>query len=414
MGSGTQGPPRANVIVGNGMDAQPVSGYLQQCTVVSDQSAIGSVNPFGRNQSGICLQSPFECRNMGGKLMGTCYGKAGQAMMYGACCLFETTCGQTAFLNGTYFRNPGSPNPSSEAGACSLAVKSAYPNICQLRLDFVTFNLKQPNQGNCDQDRFIVSGQSSDDIIPPLCGYNPGQHMYIDLDDQAMQNPAATLVNLNVITTGSRNRWFDIKISYIPCNSPFKAPRNCLQYHYALNGRIKSFNFDTFEQGFTYLNNLDYTICFARPSGFCSASYSVPLEDEDRTDRSETYPLITDIGSGSGNNGNDNRNRINDRGTGRDISTARKLFFDIHTGSKDGTSGQGGLRCPSDHLMLKHVRFCGTKLNSDLYSNSMTNEQTTVVDTSSGPLFARFYSDETGVGKGFLINYQMNPCIRSG
>lgn len=51
-----------------------------------------------------------------------------------------------------------------------------------------------------------------------------------------------------------------------------------MQYHNSLIGQIKSFNFEEFTvgAGTGYLSGLDYTICFKRPSGYCSMIYSVP------------------------------------------------------------------------------------------------------------------------------------------
>lgn len=101
---------------------------------------------------------------------------------------------------------------------------SRQPNICQLRLDFLKFDLDRPRSGVCENDRFVVSGQASNSIVPAICGYNAGQHMYIDLD-QGGYGP----VTLNVITIGSRPRLFDIRVTYIHCNSPhrgeFQPPR---------------------------------------------------------------------------------------------------------------------------------------------------------------------------------------------
>lgn len=128
----------------------------------------------------------------------------------------QVTCGDTIRYNGTYFRNPGAPAPFSDSRACSVTV-ARQPNVCQVRLDFLKFDLDRPRNGVCENDRFVVSGQASNSIIPPICGYNTGQHMYIDLD-QGGFNP----LTLNVITIGSRPRLFDIRVTYIHCNSPFK------------------------------------------------------------------------------------------------------------------------------------------------------------------------------------------------
>lgn len=129
----------------------------------------------------------------------------------------QASCGETIRFNGTYFRNPGAPAPFSESRACSVTV-ARPPNVCQIRLDFLKFDLDRPRTGLCDNDRFVVSGQASNSIIPPICGYNSGQHMYIDLD-QGSFSP----VTLNVITiAGGKPRSFDIRVTYIGCNSPHK------------------------------------------------------------------------------------------------------------------------------------------------------------------------------------------------
>lgn len=127
------------------------------------------------------------------------------------------TCGETIRFNGTYFRNPGAPAPFSDSRACSVTVLRPQQNICQLRLDFLKFDLDRPRSGVCENDRFVVSGQASNSIIPAICGYNTGQHMYIDVDPNNL-GP----VTLNVITIGSRPRLFDIRVTYIHCASPYK------------------------------------------------------------------------------------------------------------------------------------------------------------------------------------------------
>lgn len=126
------------------------------------------------------------------------------------------SCGETIRYNGTYFRNPGAPAPFSDSRACSVTV-ARQPNICQIRLDFLKFDLDRPRSGVCENDRFVVSGQASNSIIPSICGYNAGQHMYIDLD-QSNYGP----VTLNIITIGSRPRLFDIRVTYIHCSSIHK------------------------------------------------------------------------------------------------------------------------------------------------------------------------------------------------
>lgn len=46
---------------------------------------------------------------------------------------------------------------------------SVYPLI-------IILQLAGPVDGNCIIDRFIVTGQNSNDIIPPICGLNTDKH----------------------------------------------------------------------------------------------------------------------------------------------------------------------------------------------------------------------------------------------
>lgn len=217
--------------------------------------------------------------------------------------------------------------------------------------------------------------------------------------------------------------------------TPLAAPTNCLQYFYQLVGQVKSFNYDYFSQGFTYFNNMDYTICFKKEvsdetvfpvelpstsqSGFCTATFSVP-RDEDSAFSNEVFF--------DGNIYADNSAVKPARPLIQDL----REYFDI-VGASDvaqGTAGAGPFKCPTDYLIINYVRLCGYRLNADLYSNNAhtnhapvagekelckcTANCITFAANSTGPLHLRFVSDHQNVGKGFLLNYQMNPCLING
>lgn len=95
-----------------------------------------------------------------------------------------------------------------------------------------------------------------------------------------------------VITNGPGYRRWNIQITQIECTNPSKAPSNCLQYYTGPSGAFSSFNYETSQfqdfsstnpssgqsQGIldaTYLNGMDYAICFRKENGFCTQSYSV-------------------------------------------------------------------------------------------------------------------------------------------
>lgn len=202
------------------------------------------------------------------------------------------------------------------SSSCTLTIhkmKSPY-RICQLRLDFIDFELNRPFRGDCNTDRFVVTGQNSNSMIPMLCGLNSNHHMYIDVDSS--QGP----FTIRITTSGNGLRKWNIKIIQIECGNPSRAPYNCLQYHTQQQGSIFSFNYEptqlishsqipltnqqtqpsNLHQSSTqnlpqnnddnsisnnqinhdrddtgYLNGLDYTICFRKENGFCSQTYYI-------------------------------------------------------------------------------------------------------------------------------------------
>lgn len=152
------------------------------------ESSLSGSSSSPTNRTGICVPSPFECKIRHGNVLGPCFGRRGHGMPrmpIGVCCNFEASCGQVISMNGSHFKSPKFPNPYSEPGSCAVSVKNTYNNICQIRLDFDVFNLKQPINGNCNSDRFVVSGQPNNVVIPSVCGYNPGQHS----ESQCQFNP---------------------------------------------------------------------------------------------------------------------------------------------------------------------------------------------------------------------------------
>lgn len=186
------------------------------------QFSISDCTTNDANRTGVCMTTTAECIGRGGRPSGSCFA-AQQQPIYnnpgvsigssanqwqnpgipvGICCLceflninsirvrvisdfklkyciialVEVTCGATITQNGTYFRSPDSPLPFTESQTCSVAIQPIRRDICQLRLDFVVFDMARPNAGNCDTDRLIISGQSPNNILPALCGYITGQH----------------------------------------------------------------------------------------------------------------------------------------------------------------------------------------------------------------------------------------------
>jgi len=249
----------------------------------------------GTGEEGICQpRSGFNtsaygtyCHRPGQQFVGDCSemgpgAQVNQAKM--GCCQSVVGCGQT-FPEDThmgYFRNPNWPKSDKGSLSCNIVVK-ILPKVCQLRIDFLDFELPAP-----DVDKCKCSSKNSMVIHAPqkplgilgktdtgLCGLNTGQHMYI---------PVAEEETIQIITTidGHRTiphhksslaadqntayKW-NIKITQIECSEEngvcfhdLKAPNGCTQYFTESFGKFTSFNFD----GISYIpQNLDYTICIA-------------------------------------------------------------------------------------------------------------------------------------------------------
>lgn len=89
-------------------------------------------------------------------------------------------------------------------------------------------------------------------------------------------------------------------------------------------------------------------------------------------------------------------------------------FHIVNGHSNQQFAGAGPLKCYSDYLILNNMRFCGSHLNeAALYRNNINTDET-VIDNSTGPVYARFVSSVESVSKGFILDYQLNPCLLNG
>lgn len=92
----------------------------------------------------------------------------------------------------------------------------------QIRLDFLSFSLSQPNgEGICAFDSFVVTGAAS--AIPVICGENSGQHMYLMV---AGTDPIQLTITMSALVSLTRN--FAIKVTQIACDCPTQG--NVLYY----------------------------------------------------------------------------------------------------------------------------------------------------------------------------------------
>merc|ERR1711971_120484 len=218
------------------------------------------------NVKGICMNSD-ECTTRGGTSAGNC------ASGFGTCCRVNlAVCGGTVDQNITYVQNPEFPNgeATTVATTCEYTINpvASSPAVCQVRLDFDAFVLRQPNSaGLCNTDTITFTSPTGSNVaLPRLCGTLTDQHMYIETGGQT---PAATFT----ITTSAvldNTRMWNIKVSQIPCHTTWKAPDDCLQYLTGRSGTFRGFNHPTGN----IIEGQLYQICIRQEVGTCSIAYT--------------------------------------------------------------------------------------------------------------------------------------------
>jgi len=235
-------------------------------------------------RNGTCYTSD-ECLERGGEPDGEC------ALGYGVCCIFSLACGGESSDNGTYLVKGSTTSFRTSQATCTYKICNINSKICRIRFDFTLFDIAGPVEGlaeddvsqdvldnhsggivgDCISDTFSIASPGNTGS-PSICGFNTGQHMFVDSSDQCV---TATF-NFDTTNTAS-TRQYDIKVSQYICGDDMGGPPGCLQYHTALTGTIASFNFPTnlnaIGASVTHLSNQNYHICFRRASGRCGICF---------------------------------------------------------------------------------------------------------------------------------------------
>ncbi|XP_065073926.1 uncharacterized protein LOC135697968 [Ochlerotatus camptorhynchus] len=331
---------------------------------------IANVYCMGSNGlSGTC-QIRGECAANGGIASGSCNSITFQAV----CCVYVNTCGGSGSNNITYFQNSGYPAAYNGGGSCIYTVVPPDTTICQLRIDFSSFTLSQPDgNGICVVDSLTVTGTSSP--VQIICGDNNGQHIYVSFS-------GTTNIILTIATTGatSFNRVWNLQLSLISCTSAYLAPRGCLQYYQAIAGEVLSLNYGAAANpaangigliGTRQLANSNYGICIRPAAGQCSVTYNLPTGD----------PFAFTM-----------------TGDATVITTAML-----------GTAGVGmqGTACTTDYLIIPNPigipndRFCGLGLPAGITSNTKPFVLNYITNSDDNPDVAN---------RGFRLEYSQNAC----
>ncbi|XP_014282588.1 uncharacterized protein [Halyomorpha halys] len=323
-------------------------------------------------RSGTCLNA-YECRLQNGDSQGPC------ALGFGVCCVFTASCDSMIDNNITYFVSPEFPSLTRSNRVCSLQVKKMAPDVTQIRLDFIHFNLGQPNRrtGVCETDIFTVSGGSSRDIR--LCGQNSGQHLYFDVEN--IKDPITITMNL---TQPEVNRIWEIKITQIEFNR--RAPAGCSQYLLGVRGVVQTMNYAINGR---HLANQDYTVCIRQEEKMCSIVYE-PC-DENSFKIGPPIGGGDDMGSGDGammSMGNGNNRQCNDR-----------IVMACDTEDFISASGSGGL-CDLLH--------CGSTFCSD--QQGQCRIESSVKPFNIRIQFGEGLEESPDDNLGMCLKYDQQPC----
>nr|XP_023015444.1 uncharacterized protein LOC111504950 [Leptinotarsa decemlineata] len=142
--------------------------------------------------------------------------------------------------------------------------------------------------GVCNTDALIVTGGASN--VPILCGENTGQHIYVDFNGN-------TSITISIRSSGLfASRAWNIKVSQIACNCPYRAPSGCLQFYNTTTGTVTSFNYGSVapQNGARQLVNMNYGICVATIRGFCGIQWAQTAGTMTFTVSDNTYTFIGD------------------------------------------------------------------------------------------------------------------------
>jgi len=386
----------------------------------------------GNNQDvGTCYTAE-ECENLSGTASGSC------ADGYGVCCVFTINCGGTSSQNLTTFMSN-----NVVAGSCAATICPLNSDIVQLRLDFTTFVIAPPQTGTAAAQFLVINGQVNNAAgmpytadgqcladafsvtapggvgSPVICGTNTNEHMYIDASDSCNML-TFQIGNAPVAVT---QQW-SIRVTQYEMSFPNKAPKGCLQYHFAGDGdndgnedatQIRSFNWNAGNG--RHLANQDYNICIRREATNSRICYSqagtTTLNDFIISDG-----LAGDaaLAAAMGLWGKDGLQCGNYGATGKGIGSKADFDYLNIPGASTAAPGTRFIGTGGPPItMINNGNFCGAQLaggaaNSQVATAAMMAANQATVCSRVVPFQVRFVTDagetitET-VQSGFQLGY---------
>jgi len=241
------------------------------------------------DEIGECL-SAYDCGVTNGQIRGLCHQGLADTRV---CCVYSSQCGYTSSKSVTYFQSPAWPALVTKHLGCNLEVV-LNPGVCQVRLDFLDFQLGGMDDGVCSPfNSMSIKSTVRHAYIPTntLCGNlsprNNEQvdrlktdipHLYIHIEElpvdrvvPKLPNRPSPTVSLSVRVNNFPSKW-NIRVSQIQCDgAPLQAPAGCAQYYNALKGTMASLNIYDKQ----YMTNMDIAACIKLDQEACAIAYHI-------------------------------------------------------------------------------------------------------------------------------------------
>ena len=135
-------------------------------------------------------------------------------------------CGGTVSQNSTHIQNAAYPDAHTDTTSCTYTFQKSSLDICYIRLQFVNLVVRGPDVLNgpyytqCLYDSIAFTTPSAH-APSSICGYNNGQHIYMDSTISSLtSNPTMTMT----FTGSSFSRYWRIRVDQIPCGTSYTPP----------------------------------------------------------------------------------------------------------------------------------------------------------------------------------------------
>ena len=135
-------------------------------------------------------------------------------------------CGGTVSQNSTHIQNAAYPDAHTDTTSCTYTFQKSSLDICYIRLQFVNLVVRGPDVLNgpyytqCLYDSIAFTTPSAH-APSSICGYNNGQHIYMDSTISSLtSNPSMTMT----FTGSTFSRYWRIRVDQIPCGTAYTPP----------------------------------------------------------------------------------------------------------------------------------------------------------------------------------------------